>query len=833
MKTVHLIACVLVTVLIVPAVVLAQVEIVIDPPDEPITPPLRSGLFTYRFVADVDDAAALFVNPACLGTGRYSSSLLSGTYAYDRIEELTASISFPRLGLGYSRLDTGSYKSDSYLLGLGNRLFRNIIYVGTALRWHHTDIAEPNRSPFSVDLGFLIRTHRFISIGGVWKNNNRPRFLDGRLEDSFTGGISLRPLTERITISGQGNFADGVKPGWMFGGRISIVPGLEFFGAYRRELSIPLRDRFHPFFNLDDPYEEWTAGIAVALGSWNLRTSTRSRVEGDTDYSRNSFAVEKRGAFVRDALYHRKKYSEVTVSGNYLDEGGGFVLMGTEAGDLHRVLRDLESIRHDDDVKGLLLKIGNLKGAFIGPVSGNLYEIRRAVERIRETGKPVVAYLKNDGTASELYLASAADRIVAPREATVGMLGVSLEINRMKRLFEKLGVDWDSYTAGRYKSTFHTPYTDTTTAVQEEELYSLVNESHRLLVKAIADGRGIDRSTMRGLADGRIFSPDEAVQERLVDVIGWEAAAKEELGKLLAYSDPKKLETTPFTRRKYWNERWTPPPTVAIVGAYGGIEPGKSKRDHIRGGRTMGSETVVKQLKAASTYPGVRAILFRVDSGGGSALASDEILNEIRRIQREKKIPVIISMGNVAGSGGYWISMRGDAIFADPFTITGSIGVVAAKPVLQRLYEKIGVTNEVFKEGKYADAWSMRRRMTEEEMELLGEYIDEMYDYFIDNVAEGRSIDPATVREIAEGRVYFGTQALDLRLVDRLGGMKDAAEYAAAEAGIADDYRTVYFRAFPRFGFGLDDAASFGIGHVLRMIMRDEENCFDETLYIF
>ncbi|HUV36067.1 MAG TPA: signal peptide peptidase SppA [Patescibacteria group bacterium] len=815
------VALALVTVLVLPAVIYARTAAAADSL-RPLTPPLRSGFFTYRFVADVDDAAALFVNPAGLGAAKLPSYLVSGTYGYDRLTELTSSLSLPGLGFGYSRFDTEDYKANSYFLGLAGEIVHHL-KIGTTLRWHNTDFPGPDRSPFAVDLGFLLRPHRYLSLGGVWKNTNRPRFLGGRLEDSFTGGVSIRPLTERATLSAQGNFADGVKPGWMAGGRLSIVPGIEFFGAYMRDLSL----------GGDDPYEEWTGGIAVALGSWNFRPSTRSRVEGNADYSRNSFAIERRGAFVRDALLHRKRHAEVTVSGAFLDEGSGFTLMGSEAGDLHRILRDLESVRADKDVTGLLLKIGSLKGAFIGPVDGNLYEIREAVRRVRESGKPVVAYLKNDATASELYLASAADRVVAPFEATIGMLGVSLEINRMKRLFAKLGVDWDFYTAGRYKSTFHTPYTDTTTAAQEEELYSLVNESYRLLIETIADGRGIDRSRMRELADGRIFSPDDAVAEGLVDVIGWEETGKEELGKLLGADDPEKLETAPFTRRRYWDERWTPPPAVAIVGAYGSIKPGTSKRGFLTGDRTMGSETVVDQLKAASAYPGVKAILFRIDSGGGSALASDEILNELRRIQKERKIPVIISMGNVAGSGGYWISMYGDAIFADPFTITGSIGVVAAKPVIQRLYERIGVTNEVYKAGKYADAWSARRNMTDEEMELLGAHIERMYDYFIENVAAGRGIDPDRVREIAEGRIYFGTQALGLDLVDRLGGLKDAVEYAASQAGIADDYRTVYFRAFPPFWHGLDDRSPIGIVRALRVFLDRGENCFDETQYVF
>jgi protease-4 len=249
----------------------------------------------------------------------------------------------------------------------------------------------------------------------------------------------------------------------------------------------------------------------------------------------------------------------------------------------------------------------------------------------------------------------------------------------------------------------------------------------------------------------------------------------------------------------------------------------------------MGSETVVKQLKAASCYPGVKAIVFRVDSGGGSALASDEILEEIRRIQKDVKIPVIVSMGNIAGSGGYWISMYGDAIFADPFTITGSIGVVWYKPVLERLYEKIGFTNEVYKEGEHADGLSSSRHLSEDEMKMLGGYIDEMYGLFIEKVAEGRKLSPERVREIGGGRVYFGTQALGINLVDRLGTLSDAVEFAASKAEIAKDYRTVYFRAFPGFFENMRiDASPVGVARALgALVSRGSGRVFDETIYVY
>lgn len=801
----------------------------------PYTGPFRSDLAANRFVSDVDDASALYVNPAGLAMRSCASTLLMGTYWYDRLSELTTGAGGNGFGFGFSYADNGLFTSRSWSLGLAGKLAPGL-GVGASFNWRHTDLPAEHRSPFAIDLGFTMRPSPYLSIGGVWKNVNTPRFADGvaldpisgsrsKLEDSFIGGVSIRPLSERVTISGQAETAHDRKPAWLVGGRIALARGLELFGSYERNTA----------WYGSEPYEEWSGGVSIALGSTKVVPSTRSRVNGSADYSRNSLSFEATDAFRRNSLAHAPKYAEVELRGEYLDEGGGFVMMGGGSKDLHGLLRNLESIRRDEDVKGLLLDVGPLGGAFIGPVSGNVHEIREAIQGVRKAGKPVVAYLSEGGSSTEMYVASAADKIVVPRTGTVGMIGVSFEMNRMKRMFEKLGVDFDAYTAGDYKSSFHTIYTDTTTAAQAEEIRSLVGESYRLLVEGIGEGRRIPLEHMKELADGRLFLPDDLLKERLVDAIGWKADAKKELGALAGVAKPDKLETARIKGRTYWSDRWTAPPIVAIVGAYGGIESGKSSRGLRSGSRTMGSETVVKQLKAAAKYPGVRAIVFRVDSGGGSALASDEILDEIRRIQREKKIPFIVSMGNVAGSGGYWISMYGDAIFADPFTVTGSIGVVWFKPVLERLYEKIGMTHETFKEGEHADGMSWSRHLTDDEMTMLDGYIGNMYGFFVDKVAEGRRLAPERVREIGGGRVYLGTQALELKLVDRLGGLTDAIEYAAEKAGIGADYRTAYFKAYPGFfeTMSIDVSTTGVLGAVGRLWRGGSSRGFDEMLRVF
>jgi len=801
--------------------------------DHPYTYPLTSELNTTRFVSDTDDAYSVFLNPAGLALRRHPSSLISGTYSFNRFEDLTISVADGNIGLGFNYINLPFFTSKGYFLSIATP-FSRYGGIGTTLKWLRTSEAE-NRSPFVVDVGLLLRPMRYLSIGAVWRNASRADFSGGsftdelygeisRLEERYDVGVSIRPLTERITLSAQCEAAENHKPGWRFGARFIPVDGIELFGSYA-----VLND-----WPGGDPYREFSMGLAFTLEATTLRSTSRSSVDGDYERSRNSFCIERKGAFVRNSIAAHKKFVEINISGNYLDEGGGFSLLGSGARNLHTILKKLDSAARDRDISGVLLKIGHLSGSFVGPISANLYEIRRAILRVKEAHKPIVAYLDTGGSSAELYLASAADRIVVPHEGTVGLLGVSLEISRLKRMFEKLGIEWDHYTAGDYKSTFHTYYTDTTTAVQREEIESLVMESFKLLVSAIAEGRGINLERMKELADGRVFLPDELIKERLVDRIGWEDDAREELGKLAGLSEPRKLKTVKMPLRRYWSDRWTEPPAIAIVGAYGSILSGESGRNIITGSRIMGSKTVVRQLKAASRYPGVRAIVFRVDSPGGSGLASDEILNEIRRIKKEKKIPVIVSMGNIAGSGGYWISALADAIFADPFTITGSIGVVFMKPVFTRLYEKAGITNEVFKSSEHADALSYSRKMTEEEMKLLGAYIDHAYETFVKLVAEGRGMDVERVKEIARGRVYFGTQAKEINLVDEIGGLNDAVRFAAKKAGVEGDYRTVYFKAFPGFFEKLKEERGVAgtVSYIFNIITGKTSSGFEETVYV-
>jgi len=312
------------------------------------------------------------------------------------------------------------------------------------------------------------------------------------------------------------------------------------------------------------------------------------------------------------------------------------------------------------------------------------------------------------------------------------------------------------------------------------------------LDSTLTGARHLSPDSRNRLFSGGIVRADEALTLGVIDRIGWYEDARRVAAEL-ADSGTDPARTRRLDRRRYWRERWTPPPAVAIVLAMGGIESGESRVNRLTGGRTMGSDTVVRALRSAAAVSDVRAIVLRVDSGGGSALASDQIRAEVQRIKESTGLPIIVSMGDAAASGGYWIASNADAIVANPLTVTGSIGVVAMKPVFERLLERRHISREVYQRGAMTDMFSPWRAMTAKEKEALDRDIRTTYDIFLDEVAAGRRMTRAQVEAVAGGRIWLGREARERGLVDRLGSVEDAVVEAAARAGITDTYRTLYF----------------------------------------
>lgn len=479
---------------------------------------------------------------------------------------------------------------------------------------------------------------------------------------------------------------------------------------------------------------------------------------------------------------------------------------------LRHVLEAIEYAAGDARVRALLVRLGQPAADW-----ATATELREAIATFRASGKPAIAHVESFGEFADANLAylvaSAFDEICLQPSGAVELTGVAREVPFLRGVLDKLGVEPQFDSRHEYKSAKDL-FTETGfTEAHREAEDRLVASLHEVLIAAIAAGRGVDEAKARELVDGGPYLGAEAVRAGLVDRLCWRdevvADVKRRAGK---GAEIRTLAAYLATRRMRGGRGR---PTIALIHGVGAIRPGRS-RPLGPLGPMMGSDTVVAAFRQAVDDKRVKAILFRVNSPGGSAVASDSIWREVVRARAAGK-PVVVSMGAVAASGGYWVSMAADRIVALPGTITGSIGVVVGKFVTSALRERLGLTAEAVERGERSRMHSNLRGFSDGEWERVDAFLDHIYDDFVTKVAEGRGLDREHVHEVARGRVWTGVDALGHGLVDRLGGYAEAAAAVREFLGLAPD-AAVRYRRFPkpslaeRLGFAQPELADAAAG---------------------
>ncbi|HLU72770.1 MAG TPA: signal peptide peptidase SppA [Nonomuraea sp.] len=451
---------------------------------------------------------------------------------------------------------------------------------------------------------------------------------------------------------------------------------------------------------------------------------------------------------------------------------------------LSDVLGGLRRARRDPRVKALIVKIG---GNPIGLAT--VQELRQAVVQFRASGKQAVAFAETFGEFGAgtvpYFLASAFERIYLQPSGDVGLTGVVVEQRFLKNALDKLGVVFEGAQRHEYKTAANTFTQDHMTEPHRESVARIVESVTEQLVAGIAEGRRLDPAKVRELIDRGPFIGAEALEAGLVDALAYRDEVYGEV-KRAAGEDAHLQYVSRYHRAAA--VRKLPHPTadgIALVHGSGAIRTGRSGRGPLGGGGAMGSDTISAALRAARRDEHVKAVVFRVDSPGGSYVASDTVWREVVLTRKVK--PVIVSMGDVAASGGYFVSMAADVIMAQPGTLTGSIGVFGGKPVLSELLEKIGVNTEQVAEGANAGMFSTSRGFSAEQWARIDAWLDRIYDDFVGKVAQGRGLTRERAHELARGRVWTGADAREGGLVDELGGLEDALQLARKRAGLAQD----------------------------------------------
>jgi protease-4 len=407
-------------------------------------------------------------------------------------------------------------------------------------------------------------------------------------------------------------------------------------------------------------------------------------------------------------------------------------------------------------------------------------DLRRALARLRERGKRTIAYveLEQYGPNLEYYVASAADEVwVAPGTHTP-FVGLAAEYLFLGGLFEKLGVELEYERIGKYKSAAESFAESSMSDANREMSEAILDSIHGQFLDDIAASRKMTRAELEALIDQGPSSPRELERGRLVDG----AAFLDEV--LERERTPPMVELSTYARVAPGDVGFEPKATFALVYGEGAVVPGGGSQP--ARGPEMASDALVEAFEQASRDPAVRAIVFRIDSPGGSPLASDLIWRAVRRA-RDKGKPVIASLSDVAASGGYYVAAAADRIVAEPGTLTGSIGVFVIRPALSGALEKLGIHAEGLTRGRHADLLLASRPLSPATRERMKADVQQIYRQFVSRVAEGRGLEPDAVNEVGRGRVWTGARAKERGLVDVLGGLREAVLEAKAVAGLAPD----------------------------------------------
>ena len=736
-------------------------------------------------VAVADEPIALSVNPAGIGfVGGLSLQYFhegvesretsgDGLYLAGRLGPLALGYSHEWLHPGLAPL--APYERSRAALALSDGRSASL---GVGWSWVSSGDPALERDR-GWDIGATARPFRFLSLSAAALDNGA-HLGDSRLPARYDLGLATRQWGDRVTVSGDLLADDDGEPFRATlvraGASVEVWPGV-LAGV---ELYFPLREL--PVvgrgtsglltLTLNVPH----AGATVGVERFASRTGWIAGARLSTDRYRALGLGEQLASVSLPRALEPERFLWLTVGDR----------------DPYTLLVERLVMARDDKAVGAVLV--RIDATPLGP--GRVEELRTLLAAVRQR-KPVLAYLTGGGTR-EYWLASAATAVAAPPGAPLFLNGFSSSELYFRDLLSRIGVGVQVVRAGAYKTATEPLVRSGPSPEAREMTDSILDEVFGRLVSDVAEARRLAPERVRSLVDQGLFTSDEARAEGLLDATVWPDEVAQWASRVAGRHLPDSGAYRPEPVREA--QRWGTPPVIEVIRLSGIIARGPGGSDFLGQDVLASADAVAAELHRAADDPEVRAIVLRIDSPGGDGLASDLVWREVVRTRRKGK-PVVASMGDLAASGGYLVAAGADAIVAEPTTLTGSIGVFAAKPDLGGLLEKLSVHRDAATRGDKAQVLSILRPWSEAEEAAVQHQVDAFYALFLDRVAEGRKLPRAAVEAVASGRVWTGRQALDRHLVDRIGTLADAVAMARAMAGISEEDGAIVRRASAEGGW--------------------------------
>lgn len=734
-----------------------------------------------KSVATSDDTTSLYFNPAGLGYHALQLGYFYGRNPHNALDDHMVFLNL--LGVAFStqwRLGSSDDFARRYTVGMG-LINTGTMAIGTSYSWYDSSFDYLNRYS-QWDLGFIFRPHRRLSLGAVGRALNKPLFRGQIFETNWDVGVGIRPLPrkyiENLTLSVDVNVnpttsLNSLAP--KFIAEASLWPGNTIYGGYSNSAGA--------FFGLR--FAQYISQLSFQA---NTPTDNGAFLGGGILIGRERYAT---------GITALSRYLEINLEAPVPERKQEGFLFLSENFTFLELLRTIETAKKDAQIKGILLTGRQFKGGW-----GQAEELRQALLGFQQK-KPVYAYLESAGN-KEYFIASMADRIFMPQSGMLDISGLRAETYFVKDLLAKLGVKADFIALGDYKSAPDRLTRSEPTKFDREQLEALLKSGVAELKAAISAGRlALKDQDLDKLMDKGFYSATKAQEAGLIDEVAYMTEVENQLTAQMLPAPAWRIAAQDYAQTRFFDDTWGTKPTIAVLILAGEIMSGSSRPESLFSGGTVGSDTVEQILEEIKDDGNTKALVLRIDSPGGSSLASDIIWNKIREVKKARgsNFPIIVSVGNMAASGGYYLAVGGDEILASSSSITGSIGIFTGKFNVKGLYDWLGVKKHTFKTHRNGALFTEADGFTEEERVLIKEQLTEFYELFLRRVADNRGKSPEQIKPVAGGRIWSGKDALAKKLVDRHGGLLLALQLAREKAGIDENYYQL--QVFPSEGQNL------------------------------